>query len=94
MIQRDKPTLERAEQVSQDELESVKKVGRIPMGDKFIPVLNAEIPSDNIENMPVVTGFVSGTEVNALGDTRCSTVIVREDLVPENQKLNEKLLSY
>ena len=49
------------------------------MGDKFIPALNAEIPSDNIENMPVVTGFVGATEVKTLRDTGCSTVIARED---------------
>ena len=91
LMQKDEPKLGSAEQVSQDELESFKKFGRIPMGDKFIPVINAEIPLDNVGNMPVVTGFVEGTEVKTLRDTGCSTVIVREDLVPENQKLNEKV---
>ena len=91
IMQKDEPKLGSAEQVSQDELESFEKDGRIPMGDKFIPVINTEIPLDNVGNMPVVTGCVEGTEVKTLRDTGCSTVIVREDLVPENQKLNEKV---
>ena len=44
-----------------------------------------------IGHKAVVTGFVGGTEVKALRDTGCSTVILREDLVPENQKLNKKV---
>ena len=68
-----------AEQVSQDEVESFKRDGRIPKGDKFIPVLNGEITVSNVGNMHEVR------------DTGCSTIIVREDLVAENQKLNEKV---
>ena len=41
--------------------------------------------------MPVVTGFIGETEVKTLRDTECSAVIVRENFVPENQKLNEKV---
>ena len=48
MIQRDNPAPGNIKQVSQDELESFKKVRHIPMGDKFIPVLNVEVPLGNI----------------------------------------------
>ena len=61
------------------------------MRDKFIPALNAEIPLSYVGNTPVVTGCVGETEVITLRDTGCSTMIVREDFVAENQKLNERL---
>ena len=84
MIQRDNPAPGNIKQVSQDELESFKKVRHIPMGDKFIPVLNVEVPLGNINNMPVVTGVFGGTEDKTLRDTGYSAVIIRENLVPEN----------
>ncbi|KAK7484344.1 hypothetical protein BaRGS_00024469 [Batillaria attramentaria] len=39
--------------------------------------------------MPVVAGLVGDSPVKVLRDTGCSSVIVREDLVAEDQKLQE-----
>nr|KAG5689620.1 hypothetical protein BaRGS_035243 [Batillaria attramentaria] len=64
-----------------DQIEFFKKSGHIPLsdGETFLPVSNIAVPETEVTNMPV----------KVLRDTGCSSVIVREDLVAEDQKLQE-----
>lgn len=54
-------------------------------GDK-IPVVNAAIgraPKFLVENMPVVEGRLGDHKISVLRDTRRNTVVVRQELIPQ-----------
>lgn len=54
-------------------------------GDK-IPVVNAAMgraPKFLVENMPVVEGRLGDHKISVLRDTGCNTVVVREELIPQ-----------
>ena len=59
-------------------------------GGDVLPLLSAAACGKHPDGMPVCKGIVNGASVNVLRDTGCSTVIVRRDLVREEQLCKEQ----
>ena len=55
-----------------------------------LPVIADACQNDSALRMPVESGLFAGREVSVLRDTGCSTVVVRESLVPSEMLTGEK----
>ena len=65
-------------------------LGHILVGNgSFLPLTSLVLSDKNEANVPVCEGRVGDTPVRVLRDTGCSSVVVKDDLVPEKDKLKE-----
>ncbi|RUS91501.1 hypothetical protein EGW08_000722 [Elysia chlorotica] len=73
-----------------EQIAEFRRGGQIPLDDgTFLPVTSVALPEEEVTNMPVTKGYVDNHPVKGLRDTGCSSAIVREDLVPEENRLEE-----
>ena len=75
---------------SLQQIEEFRRDGQIPVGNgSFLPLTSLVLPDKEETNMPVCEGRVGDAPVRVLRDTGCSSIVVKEDLVPEEDKLRE-----
>ena len=75
---------------SLEQIEEFRRDGQIPVGNgSFLPLSSLVLPDKEEANVPVCEGRVGDTPVRVLRDTGCSSIVVKEDLVPEEDKLKE-----
>ena len=75
---------------SLEQIEEFRRDGQIPVGNgSFLPLSSLVLPDKEEANVPVCEGRVGDTPVRVLRDTGCSSIVVKEDLVSEEDKLKE-----
>ena len=75
---------------SLEQIEEFRRDGQIPVGNgSFLPLSSLVLPDKEEANVPVCEGRVGDAPVRVLRDTGCSSIVVKEDLVPEEDKLKE-----
>ena len=75
---------------SLEQIEEFRRDGQIPVGNgSFLPLTSLVLPDKEEANVPVCEGRVGDAPVRVLRDTGCSSIVVKEDLVPEEDKLKE-----
>ena len=75
---------------SLERIEEFRRDGQIPVGNgSFLPLTSLVLPDKEEANVPVCEGLVGDASVRVLRDTGCSSIVVKEDLVPEEDKLKE-----
>ena len=75
---------------SLEQIEEFRRDGQIPVGNKsFLALTSMVLPDKEEANVPVCEGRVGDTLVRVLRDTGCSSIVVKENLVPEEDKLKE-----
>ena len=75
---------------SLEQIEEFRRDGQIPVGNgSFLPLTSLVLQDKEEANVPVCEGGVGDALVGVLRDTRCSSIVVKEDLVPEEDKLKE-----
>ena len=75
---------------SLEQIEEFRRDGQIPVGNgSFLPLMSLVPPDKEEANVPVCEGRVGDTPVRVLRDTGCSSIVVKGDLVPEEDKLKE-----
>ena len=75
---------------SLEQIEEFRRDGQIPVGNEsFLPLTSLVLPDTEEADVPVCEGRVGDTPVRVLRDTGCSSIVIKEDLVPEEDKLKE-----
>ena len=75
---------------SLEQIEEFRRDGQITLGNgSFLPLSSLVLPDKEEANVTVCEGRVGDATVRVLRDTGCSSIVVREDLVPEEDKLRE-----
>ena len=75
---------------SLEQIKEFRKDGHIPVGNgSFLTLTSLVLPDKEEANVPVCKGCVGDAPVRVLRDTGCSNIVVKEDLVPEEDKLKE-----
>ena len=77
-----------AHATKQDILECLDEQGLKLANGKSVPIVNGASVrqrTDTRSNMPVVKGQIGNTLVETLRDTGCSTVVVKRDLVKDDE---------
>ena len=73
-----------------EQIEEFRRDGPIRVGNgSFLPLTSLVLPDKEEVNVPVCEGHVGNAPVRVLRDTGCSSIVVKEDLVPEEDKLKE-----
>ena len=73
---------------SMEQIAKFRRDGQIPVGDgTFLPIMSVALPEKEVTNMPMTDGYAGNKCVKMLRDTGCSSAIVKEDLVSEENKL-------
>ena len=75
---------------SLEQIEEFRRDGQIPVGNgSFLPLTSLVLPDKEEANVPVCEGRIGDASVRVLQDTGCSSIVVKEDLVPEEDNLRE-----
>ena len=75
---------------SLEQIEEFRRDGQTPVGyGSFLPLTSLVLPKEEEANVPDCEGRVEDAPVRVLRDTGCSSIVVKEDLVPEEDKFEE-----
>ena len=75
---------------SLEQIEEFRRDRQIPVGNgSFLPLTSLVLPDKEEANVPVCEGRVGDAPVRVLRDTGCSSIVVKEDLIPEEDKFRE-----